>query len=118
MGIVRKWSKVQRDQVVLMRKAGTSWPKISKELGIPRSTCIGIWKEDSDGKVSLPKVSEKQVEEARVIKMVPNKRLMLIHFDDREGVFKCVKRPENNHPLKSVVFVKKVEGSNDLYRIA
>jgi hypothetical protein len=118
MGIVRKWSKMQRDQVVLMRKAGTSWPKISKELGIPRSTCIGIWKEDSDGKVGFPKVPENQVDKARVLKMVPNKRLMLIHFDDREGVFKCVKRPENNHPLKSVVLVKRVEGSDDLYRIA
>ena len=35
MGKVRKWSKMQRDQVVLLRKSGTSWPKISKELGIP-----------------------------------------------------------------------------------
>ena len=26
---------------------------------------------------------KKQVEEARVLKMVPNKRLMLIHFDDQ-----------------------------------
>ena len=30
---------MQRDQVVVLRKTGMSWPKISKQLGIPRSTC-------------------------------------------------------------------------------
>ena len=87
MGKVRKWSKMQiRQQMVLLRKAGKSWPKISKEMGIPRSTCIGIWKEDSDGKVGLPEGKEaKQIETARVLKLVPNARLMLIYFDDREG---------------------------------
>ena len=118
MGKVRKWSKMQRDQVVLLRKAGKSWPKISKEMGIPRSTCIGIWKEDSDGKVGLPEVREKQIEAARVLKLVPNARLMLIYFDDREGVYRCVKKPEDNHPPKSEVYVKRVEGDDDLYRIA
>ena len=53
---------------------------------------------------------------ARVLKLVPNPRLMLIYFDDREGVARCVKRPEANHPPKSQVLVKKVE--DDLYRIA
>jgi len=43
---------------------------------------------------------------------------MLIHFDDREGIARCVKRPEANHPPKSEIYVKKIEGDDDLYRIA
>ena len=80
MGKVRKWSKMQRDQVVLLRKAGTSWPKISKEMGIPRSTCIGIWKEDSDGKVGLPEAPQKQIETARVLKLFPSHDLFRYFF--------------------------------------
>ena len=105
---------MQRDQVVLLRKTGMSWPKISKQLNIPRSTCRGIWIEDSDGEVALP-VPEEMVENAKVLKLVPNPRLMLIEFTDREGVARCVKRPEANLPPKSMVRVKKVE--DDLYRI-
>jgi hypothetical protein len=114
MGKVKKWTKMQRDQVVLLRKTGMSWPKISKQLNIPRSTCRGIWIEDSDGEVALP-VPEEMVENAKVLKLVPNPRLMLIEFTDREGVARCVKRPEANHPPKSPVRVKKVD--DDLYRI-
>ena len=47
--------------------------------------------------MELPKVAEKQIETARVLKLVPNARLMLIYFDDREGIFRCVKKPEDNH---------------------
>jgi len=118
MGVSKKWSKMQRDQVVLLRKSGLSWPKVSKGVGIPRSSCQKIWSEDSDGKVELPAPPIKQIEKARVLKLVPNPRLMIIHFDDREGVARCVKRPEANHPPKSEVYVKKVEGDDDLYRIA
>ena len=114
MGKVKKWTKMQRDQVVLLRKTGMSWPKISKQLDIPRSTCRGIWIEDSDGEVKLP-VPEELVENAKVLKLVPNPRLMLIEFTDREGVARCVKRPEANHPPKSPVRVKRVD--DDLYRI-
>ena len=118
MGKVKKWSKMQRDQVVVLRKTGMSWPKISKQLNIPRSTCRGIWVEDSDGEVALPVPAAKQIEKAKVLKLVPNPRLMLIHFTDREGYARCVKRPEDNYPIKSEVYVKKVEGDDDLYRIA
>ena len=114
MGKVKKWTKMQRDQVVLLRKTGMSWPKISKQLDIPRSTCRGIWIEDSDGEVKLP-VPEELVENAKVLKLVPNPRLMLIEFTDRDGVARCVKRPEANHPPKSPVRVKRVD--DDLYRI-
>lgn len=114
MGVSKKWSKMQRDQVVLLRKSGLSWPKVSKGVGIPRSSCQKIWTEDSDGEVELP-VPEEMVENAKVLKLVPNPRLMLIEFTDREGVARCVKRPEANHPPKSMVRVKRVD--DDLYRI-
>ena len=118
MGKVKKWTKMQRDQVVILRKTGLSWPKVSQSVGIPRSSCQKIWAEDSNGDMELPKPPAKQIEKARVLKLVPNPRLMLIHFEDREGVARCVKRPEQNHPVKSEVYVKRVEGDDDLYRIA
>ena len=116
MATNRKWSEEQRAGVVELRKAGISWAKISKQTGIPKGTCIGFWKEspqDEDIPIAAP-----QTIMARVLKLVPNPRLMLIHFDDREGVARCVKRPEQNHPVKSEVYVKRVEGDDDLYRIA
>tara|TARA_R110001592_G_scaffold99680_1_gene283811 strand:+ start:173 stop:517 length:345 start_codon:yes stop_codon:yes gene_type:complete len=114
MATNRKWSEEQRAGVVELRKAGISWAKISKQTGIPKGTCIGIWKEapkDDEFLIAAP-----QTIMARVLKLVPNPRLMLIYFDDREGVARCVKRPESNHPPKSQVLVKKVD--DDLYRIA
>jgi len=118
MGVTKKWSPMKRDQVVILRKTGLSWPKVSQSVGIPRSSCQKIWAEDSNGDMELPKPPAKQIEKARVLKLVPNPRLMLIYFEDREGVARCVKRPEQNHPVKSEVYVKRVEGDDDLYRIA
>ena len=119
MGVNKKWTKLDRDQVVLMRETGTSWPKIAKATGIPRSTCISIFqresrviKEPEPEPVEPPKDG---VEEAFVLKHVPNPRLMLIAFPDREGFARCVKRAEENRPIKSKLFVKRVE--DDLYRI-
>ena len=53
MGVRKKWTKLDRDQVVLMRKGGVGWSKISKATGIPKSTCISIWKSDAVVKLSL-----------------------------------------------------------------
>ena len=117
MGIAKKWTKLDRDQVVLLRKGGMTWPKIAKQTGIPRSTCIGIYKEDAIIVEEVTKVEppKEEIEEAFVLKHVPNPRLMLIGFPGREGYARCVKRPEDNRPVKSVLLVKRVE--NDLYRL-
>ena len=112
MATTRKWSEEQREEVVELRKSGVSWAKISKQTGIPKGTCIGFWKESAKDD-DLPAKSETVM--ARVLKLVPNPRLMLIYFNDREGVARCVKRPQDNRPPKSQVLVKKVE--DDLYRI-
>ena len=101
-------------KIVELRQAGKSWGDVSREVGCARSTAQRIWKlrqEEEPKQVNM-------VEKARVLKMVPNPRLMLIYFEDREGVARCVKKAENNHPPKSLVMVKKVEGEDDLYRIA
>ena len=117
MGIKKKWTKLDRDQVVLLRKSGMIWPKIAKQTGIPRSTCIGIYKEDAIIEEEVTKVEppKDQIEEAFVLKHVPNPRLMLIGFKGREGFARCVKKPEDNRPVKSVLLVKRVE--DDLYRL-
>ena len=119
MGINKKWSKLDRDQVVLLRDSGTSWPKIAKATGIPRSTCISIFqresrviKEPEPEPVEPPK---DEIEEAFVLKHVPNPRLMLIGFPGREGFARCVKRPEDNRRINSQLLVRRVE--DDLFRL-
>jgi len=77
MATNRKWSEDQRAGVVEVRKAGISWAKISKQTGIPKGTCIGIWKENpqEDDIQITPKTIM-----TRVLKLVPNPSLMLIEF--------------------------------------
>ena len=97
------------------------WVELAKgeqRGGNPSFQLQKIWAEDSDGEVELPKPPANQIEKARVLKLVPNPRLMLIYFEDREGVARCVKRPEAEPPAKSEVYGQKGRGDDDLYRIA
>ena len=119
MGVNKKWTKLDRDQVVLLRKSGTSWPKIAKATGIPRSTCISIYQRDSqvikEPEPEPVEPAKDEIEEAFVLKHVPNPRLMLVGFPAREGFARCVKRPEDSRPVKCKLLVRRVE--DDLYRI-
>lgn len=119
MGVNKKWNKSDRDRVVSLRESGTSWPKIAKATGIPRSTCISIFQRESrvidEPEPEPVEPSKDEVEEAFVLKHVPNPRLMLIGFPGREGFARCVKRPEDNRPVKCKLLVRRVE--DDLYRL-
>jgi hypothetical protein len=96
-----------------------SWPKVAELVGCARSTAQRIYKEESKALVPLEEAKKTvEIEEARVLKMVPNVRMMLICFDHKEGVARCIKRPSDNHPPKSTVLVRKIEGEDDLYRKA
>ena len=117
MGVNKKWTKSDRDRVVSLRESGTSWKRINRITGIPRSTCISIFQRESKV-IDEPEPAEPPkdgIEEAFVLKHVPNPRLMLIAFPAREGFARCVKRAEENRPIKSKLFVRRVE--DDLYRI-
>jgi hypothetical protein len=111
-------SKAVREQIVMARNSGMSWPKVAELAGCARSTVQRIYKQDSKPVVSLEEVKKTVVEEARVLKMVPNVRMMLIYFEHKEGIGRCIKRPNDNHPPKSMVLVRKIEGEDDLYRKA
>jgi hypothetical protein len=101
----------------MARKSGMSWPKVAEAAGCAKSTAQRIYKEDS--KPVLEEVKKTvAIEEARVLKMVPNVRMMLIYFEHKEGIGRCIKRPNDNHPPKSMVLVRKIEGEDDLYRKA
>ncbi len=117
MGVRKKWTVEERERVVSLRDEGASWLTIAKDMGIPRSTCISIFQRDSRviDKPEPVEVPKEEVEEAFVLKHVPNPRLMLIGFPAREGFARCVKRPEDNRPVKSKLIVKRVE--DDLYRL-
>ena len=115
---VNKVMPEHRKQIVLLREAGETWPKIAKAVGFSRATVQKVYKEEK-AKEELPVVEDTKpkYEKARVLSMVPNPRLMRIYFEDREGVGICVKRPQDNHPPKSQILVKKVEGEEKLYRL-
>jgi len=107
-----------RNQIVLLREAGETWPKIAKAVGFSRATVQKVYKEEL-AKQEIPVVEEVKPawEKARVLSMVPNPRLMRIYFEDREEIGICVKRPQDNHPPKSQIVVKKVDGEEKLYRL-
>lgn len=115
---VNKVMPGHRNQIVLLRQAGETWPKIAKAVGFSRATVQKVYKEEKE-KEELPVIEDTKprYEKARVLSMVPNPRLMRIYFEDREGVGICVKRPQDNHPPKSQILVKKVEGEEKLYRL-
>ena len=119
---MRKLSEENRARIVELRGDGVSWSKVAKEVGCAISTARKIFNEETSEEVEVKEESIPEplviVEQARVLKMVPNPRLMLIHFDGKPGFARCIKKVGNNHPPKSLVLVKKVEGENDLYRIA
>lgn len=107
-----------RNQIVLLRQAGETWPKIAKAVGFSRATVQKVYKEEKE-KEELPVIEDvkPKYEKARVLSMVPNPRLMRIYFEDRGEIAICVKRPQDNHPPKSQLLVKKVEGEEKLYRL-
>ena len=107
-----------RNQIVLLRQAGETWPKIAKAVGFSRATVQKVYKEEL-AKEAPPVVEETkpQWEKARVLSMVPNPRLMRIYFEDRDEIGVCVKKPNYNHPPKSEIIVKKVDGEEKLYRL-
>ena len=107
-----------RNQIVLLRQAGETWPKIAKAVGFSRATVQKVYKEEL-AKEAPPVIEEVKPrhEKARVLSMVPNPRLMRIYFEDRDEIGICVKRPQDNHPPKSQILVKKVEGEEKLYRL-
>lgn len=113
---VNKVMPEHRKQIVLLREAGETWPKIAKAVGFSRATVQRVYKEEKE---ELPVIEDTKpkYEKARVLSMVPNPRLMRIYFEDREEIGICVKRPQDNHPPKSQILVKKVEGEEKLYRL-
>lgn len=115
---VNKVMPGHRNQIVLLRQAGETWPKIAKAVGFSRATVQKVYKEEKE-KEELPVIEDTKpkYEKARVLSMVPNPRLMRIYFEDREEIAICVKRPQDNHPPKSQLLVKKVEGEEKLYRL-
>ena len=106
-----------RKQIVWLRETGNTWPQVAKIVGFSRATVQKVYKEEMK-EVEPPPPPLPEIEEARVLKMVPNVRMMLIYFEHKEGIGRCIKRPNDNHPPKSMVLVRKIEGEDDLYRKA
>jgi len=115
---MRVISEENRARIVELRGDGVSWSKVAKQVGCAISTAKKIHKEDSEPPPPPPPPPLPEIREARVMKMCVNPRRMFIYFEGEEGHAVCIKKANNNHPAKSMVIVKKVEGEDDLYRIA
>lgn len=100
-----------KQTVLSRREQGISYSKIAKEVGISRTSVIRIIKDD---------IAEDRPIEAKVKKLCPNPRIILIYFNDVvEDDAKCVVRPGMNYPSGKTIQVKKVETSEEpLYRLA
>lgn len=107
-----------RKEIIRLREAGNTWPEVAKLVGFSRATVQKVYKEEV-AKEAPPVIEEATPawEKARVLSKVPNPRLMRIYFEDRDEIGICVKRPQDNHPPKSQILVKKVEGNEELYRL-
>ena len=113
-----------RKEIVRLREDGNTWPEVAKLVGFSRATVQKVYKEEMKPSEPPPQPKEEEVipelpkyEEARVLSKVPNPRLMRIYFENRDEIGVCVKRPQDNHPPKSQIIVKKVEGNEELYRL-
>lgn len=97
--------------VLEKRKLGFSYSRIVKEVGISQSSVIRIIKEG---------IAEDLPIQAKVKKLCPNPRLIIIYFNDvKEDDAKCVVRPGINYQIGKTLEVKKVETSEEpLYRLA
>jgi intein-encoded DNA endonuclease-like protein len=100
-----------KDQVLANREQGFSYAKIAKATGISRSSVITIIKDYQIQDLPI---------QAKVLKVCPNPRIILIYFGDRKENFaKCVVRAGMNYPQGKSLEVKKVDTSVEpLYRLA
>ena len=116
-------SREVREQIVILRDAGMSWGKLSEELDMPSSTVLGIYQRETGPAVELLEDEPDEPDgplEARVLKSYPNPRLICIYFGERATarIAKCVVRPGLNWRPHGLLKVEKVEGEDDLYRLA
>jgi intein-encoded DNA endonuclease-like protein len=102
--------EIKKD-ILEKRNQGFSYARIVKETGVSRTSVIKIVKDHQIQDLPV---------EAKVLKICPNPRVILIYFGDRKENFaKCVVRAGMNYPAGKVLEVKKVDTSAEkLYRIA
>ena len=115
-------TKYKKSKARKLRAEGMSYSKIAETLKISRSS---VQKIASKVDVREPEMEDlgSKVEgpiEARFLKPFPNPRLICIYFGPRkEAVMaKCVVRLGMNWMPNARVMVVKVEGEDELYRLA
>ena len=106
-----KISDRKKESILVKRNQGFSYARIAKEAKVSRSSVIRIIKEHAIQDLPI---------EAKVLKVCPNPRLIMIYFgDDKSKTAKCVVRIGLNYPTGKPIQVKRVETSEEpLYRIA
>ena len=116
-----------KDKVHELRSEGLSYAKIVEATGLGRTSVIKIIKSQNRADVkegmirqSMDNPLETDVIEAKVKKLCPNPRIIMIYFNDQlENDAKCVVRPGENYQMGRPLQVKKVETSEEpLYRLA
>jgi DNA invertase Pin-like site-specific DNA recombinase len=104
-------TKEKKEQILQLRATGLSYAQIVNETGVGRTSVIKIVKSE---------VAQNQPVEAKVKKLCPNPRLIIIYFnDDLHNDAKCIIQAGLNYPIGNKIQVRKVETSEEpLYRIA
>lgn len=108
--------KEKRIKIVEKLESGESPTKIARELEVSRNTVYRVKKEAKEGHIKDLKENEPKtvgIEEAEVIKLVPNERLLLAKVGDR--FVRVVKQPKIRPKIRSKIRVMEV--TDDLYRL-
>jgi transcriptional regulator len=106
----------KRVKIVEMLESGESPTEIARKLKTSRNTVYRVKKESKEGNLKDLKVNEPKtvgIEEAQVIKLVPNERLVLARIGDR--FIRVVKQPTLRPKVRSTIKVMEVK--DDLYRL-
>lgn len=94
--------KIDRDKIIRTRDAGKSLSAVAKECGCSVSTVKRVLKEEKPQEPKFPCYAE-----ARVVKPVPNQRLILVEFD---GITQpAIKPMGQNYPLGSRVSIERID---------
>lgn len=115
----KKISKEREEEIIGLKKAGFTQKRIAKMTGLSDFTVKRVWRESRKRALEEPEpepdpVSE--MREARVVRLVPNQRMVLAEVDGVEGHVRLIKRFGKPDVLgRKVMRCERIE--DDLWRV-
>jgi len=110
----KKISEEREEEIIGLKKAGFTQKRIAKMTGVSDFTVKRVWRENRDEVEEDEPVSE--LREARVVRLVPNQRMVMAEVDGVEGRVRLIKRFGKPDVLgRKVTGCERIE--DDLWRV-